>query len=123
MTDTLDPFINQITTLRGPTAVVVYIIMAGYALKMVPRFPNRVIPLVSFLLGPALGVLLVSWPTPEKIAPDVRFPDLAAWATAVMQGFLLACLAWISHAKVLRKLIDDKIPALRTGDTVLLAKG
>ena len=50
--------------------------------------------------------------------PGVRWPDLAAWFTTLQQGFLLACLAWVMHAQVLRKWIDEKIPALTEGKTV-----
>ena len=112
--ETLEQFIVQITSLHGPTAVVFCIIMAGYALKMVPVFPNRFIPLVSFLLGPPLTLFLVAWPTTGSMEPGIRWPEIAAWVTSVIQGFLLACLAWVSHAKVLRTLIDDKIPALQS---------
>lgn len=107
----LEEFIVQITGLRGPTAVVFCIVFVGYVLKMSP-VPNRFIPLVSFVLGPPLTLFLVAWPTPGSMEPGVRWPEVAAWTTLVIQGFLLAVLAWLSHAQILRKLIDDKIPAL-----------
>lgn len=114
----LQKFIIQVTTLQGPTAVVFFIIMLGYALKMVPDFPNRFIPLISFMVGPPLTLILVAWPSVGSMEPGIRWPEVAAWATSLIQGFLLACLAWISHAKVLRKLIDEKIPALTPGRQV-----
>jgi len=110
----LEKFIVQITGLRGPTAVVFCIVFVGYALKMVPTFPNRFIPLVSFCLGPPLTLFLVCWPTPGSMEPGVRWPEIAAWTTLIIQGFLLSCVAWVSHAKILRQLFDDKIPALKS---------
>lgn len=112
MTDMIDHYISQIVTLKGPSAVVVYLVMIGYALKMFPSFPNKHIPLVNFMVGPILTMFIVDWPTSGNMPPGVRFPEIAAWLTAVLQGLLLACIAWISHAKLLRKYIDDKVPAL-----------
>lgn len=112
MTDLIDSFISQIVTLKGPSAVVVFLVMLGYALKMIPKFPNQHIPLVNFLVGPVLTLFLVDFPNPGTMPPGVHYPDIAAWLTSFQQGFLLACLAWISHAKVLKVWIDDKVPAL-----------
>jgi hypothetical protein len=118
MTDLIDKLIVEVTTLKGPSAVVVFIIMFGYVLKMVPNFPNRYIPLVSFILGPLLTPMMVTWPQPGSMPEGVRWPEVTAWATVIVMGELLACLAWISHAQVLRKFIDNKIPALNPGRTV-----
>ena len=115
MTELIDQLILQVITLKGPSAIVVFIIMLGYAAKMVPRFPNKCIPVVSFIIGPLLTPVLVGWPTPGSMDPGLRWPEAAAWVTSIVQGHLLACIAWISHAKILRKFIDDKIPALNPG--------
>lgn len=116
MIDTLNPFIEQIVTLKGPTAVVVFLIMLGYALKLT-RFPNKRIPLVNFITGAILSPILVAWPNPGSMDFGLRFPEIAAWFTSIITGFLLACVAWISHAKVLRKLIDEKSPILTPNRT------
>lgn len=118
MIDTLNPFIEQVTTLKGPMVVVVFLIMLGYALKMIDSFPNRYIPFVNFVLGALLAPILVAWPTPGNMEPSLRFPELASWFTSTITGFLLACVAWITHTKFLRKFIDDKIPAMNPGRTV-----
>ena len=110
----IDQLIAEVTTLKGPSLVVVFIIFIGYALKM-SRFPNRCIPLVSFVIGPLLTPIMISWPEPGNMPNGVRWPEAAAWAQIVVMGFLLACIAWILHGKVLRKLIDDKVPALNPG--------
>ena len=112
MTEIIDPLINYVTTLNGPSSVIVFLVMLGYVLKMLPWFPNKHIPLSNFIVGPVLTLFLVDWPSPETMPPAVRFPETAAWLTAIQRGFLLACVAWISHAKILRGLIDDKVPAL-----------
>jgi hypothetical protein len=114
----IDAMITELTTLKGPSLVVVFIILAGYALKMIPRFPNKFIPLVSFCIGPLLAPVMVSWPNSGDMPPGVRWPEAAAWAQVIVMGFLLACCAWILHGKVLRKLIDEKIPALTPGRKV-----
>lgn len=118
MIDTLNPFIEQVTTLKGPMVLVVFLIMLGYALKMAPNFPNRFIPFVNFIMGAALSPILVKWPAPGSMDSDLKFPELAAWFTSIITGFLLACVAWITHTKFLRKFIDDKIPAMNPGRTV-----
>lgn len=112
--DAIDPFITQLTTLTGPKQIVVFLIMFGYMLKMIPNavFANRFIPLFNcFVLGPAMSVLLLGWPEVGQIAPGVRYPLLAAWAQAYQTGALLAAIAWVAHGVVLKKLIDDKVTA------------
>lgn len=117
MIDTLNPFIEQVTTLKGPSLLVVFLIMLGYALKMFRQFENRGIPFVNFTVGALLCPLIVAWPTPGSMEPDLRFPELAAWISSTINGFLLACIAWVTHTKFLRKFIDDKIPAMNPGRT------
>lgn len=117
----IDKSILELTALQGPSLVVVFIIMLGYALKMIPKFPNKFIPLVSFIVGPILTPFMVKWPDVGDMPSGVRWPEITAWATVLVMGLLLACLAWILHGKFLRKLIDDKIPALqKTGDTQII---
>mgnify|MGYP000384882049 CR=1 FL=1 len=118
ISEMLDEMILQVTRLQGPSAVVVFVIMLGYACKMIQGFPNRYIPLVSFVAGPALTLILVGPPGTEQMPPNLFWPDLAAYTSCLVTGFLLSCLAWIMHAKVLRKWIDDKVPALNPGRTV-----
>lgn len=107
--------IREVTDLRGPPAVVVALIFNGYFFKMVPRFPNRLIPLVNAMLAPVLTFTLVGWPTPDTMAPGLRWPELAAWITAGVQSLLLLCMAWVLHTRVLRLIIDNKVPALNPG--------
>lgn len=110
--DVLDPIINQLISLKGPKQIIVFLIMFGYLLKMIPSFPNVLIPIANcFVLGPALSVLLLGWPTNGEIAPTVRYPEIAAWAQAYQTGLLLGCIAWISHGLILRKVIDEKVSA------------
>lgn len=110
--DALDPFINQLTTLRGPKQIIVFLVMFGYLLKMIKRVPNIIIPIINcFLLGPFLSVILLGWPTNGEIEPAVRYPEIAAWSQAYQKGLLLGCIAWISHGLVLKRFIDEKVPA------------
>lgn len=111
MFDAIDPFIIQLTTLKGPKLVIVFLIMLGYMLKMLPQVPNRVIPFVNCLVGPVLSVFLVAWPTPGSMDHDLLYPHVAAWVQAVINGALLAILAWVIHRQVLRKYLDDKVQA------------
>ena len=118
MNELIDQAIARITALQGASAVIACIVMLGYALKMISGFKNKYIPLVSFAVGPPLTMILVGWPEPGNMAPNLRWPEAAAWVTSFIQGFLFACIAWISHAKILRRFIDDKIPALNPGRTM-----
>lgn len=118
MTEMLDQLILQVTQLKGPSAVVVFIIMFCYMLKMWRLFPNRFIPIVGAILGPILTLILVGPPGTGSLAPNLFWPDLAAHVSCIVTGFLLFCVAWIMHAKFLRKLIDDKVPELNPGRVV-----
>lgn len=113
----LDPFIDQLTTLRGPKAIIVFLIMLGYMVKMVPNkaIPNVIIPLLNcFVLGPLLTILLIGWPSSGEIDPEVRYPEFAAWAQAYQKGFLIGVIAWLAHGLILRKLVDDKVNSWST---------
>jgi hypothetical protein len=119
MTELINPYLAPIITLTGPTAVVVYLIMIGYAAKMISWIPNRFIPFINFAFGPILGILLVAWPVDTDMPPGVRYPEITAWLTAILRGFLMACTAWVLHARVLRNIIDDKVVQLNGKDKEL----
>ncbi len=107
--------IREVTTLNGPPAVVATLIFSGYALKMIQAFPNRFIPMVNAMIAPVLTLVLVGWPTPDTMAPGLRWPELAAWLTALVQSLLLLCMSWVLHDRILRKVIDDKVAAWNPG--------
>lgn len=120
--DYLNPLIEALTKLHGPPLVIVFLIVNGYMLKMTKVFPNRFIPLVNAILAPALTILLVEWPDKEQTwMLKVKWPAIAAWATSLLQGTLYNFIAWVGHAKFLRKWIDDKVPAM-SGNTDIIAK-
>ena len=118
MMDLINPLLNAVTSLHGEALVIFFLVVNGYMWKMVPSFPNRWIPLINMLLGPLLCVAVVKWPDPaDTWMQQVKYAELAAWANTLMQGVALSFVAWVLHHKILKTLIDDKVPAMNPGMT------
>lgn len=105
----VDQLIRDVTALKGPKLLIAFLIALGYGLQKAPLIDSKYIPRILVLLGIVLAPVLVAWPTPETMEPGVRFNDITAWVQVGVQGFLLACGAWLLHAKILKRMIDDKI--------------
>ncbi len=110
----IDAFVTPIISATGPKSIIIFLILFGYIMKMVPNkwFPNFLIPFINcLLLGPLFSVFILKWPSAGSIDPDVRYPEIAAWAFALQTGVILGVLAWILHKVVLTRLIDEKVAA------------
>ena len=108
----LDQLLLEVLKLEGPKLLAVFLIVLGYGLKAIPMFPNRFIPAFVLLLGTALGPVLLAWPQSTEQDSGLKFADIAAWLQILIAGFLVGALSWALHEKLLKKWIDDKIPAL-----------
>lgn len=112
--DTLKEIFDLLHTLYGlPGYVLVYLscIAFGYLAKAVKFVPNDKIPLLIFLWGTVWNLLLA-----DAKAPDA---SLRLWvARNLMIGFLIAGVAWWTHARYLKKWIDARwFPANVTLDS------
>jgi hypothetical protein len=105
----IDEMILQIVTLKGPQLMIAFLIMTGYGLKIFPWLDNKYIPPVTVILGGAMAPLFISWPAEGKMSPELRYPEVAAWAQIIITGLLLGAGSWLIHNKVLKPFIDDKI--------------
>ena len=105
MMDYLEDILKVITNL-GPEALTVAVMIAlGYVLRILPAFPNKLIPYVCIFGAPFIYPFLTN---PGRVAPDVQHPIVRC----VITGFLLGAVAWFSHNKVLAH-IENKIPGLK----------
>lgn len=111
--DLLDSFLLEVLKLKGPKLLAVFLIVLGYGLKFIPKFPNQFIPVIVLLSGTALAPFMLAWPQPGEIDPALRYPEVAAWAQTLLAGFLVGGLSWLLHAKLLRKVIDEKLNGTR----------
>ena len=107
--ETINEYITQVTALVGAPLLVVFLIALGYGLKATPVYPNRFIPHAVCLLGALLAPMFIGYPPLEKMPHRLVYPEIAAAMQVHVQGFLLAALSWLSHAQILRRLIDSKI--------------
>lgn len=112
----MNQLIEELFKLKGPQLVVVFLIMLGYLLKMLPKFPNRYIPFINIGVAGLLSPFLVAWPSPQNMDHDIRYIEIAAWMQSIISGFLLGIVAWICHAKFLKKFVDEKIPAWKADE-------
>jgi drug/metabolite transporter (DMT)-like permease len=89
--------------------VAVAVVVLGYALKLVPQVDNARIPIYVILSSIGLYVGLC-------VPPADSFTDLPAFIryafTTIILGAFVGLLAWLSHAKILKRLIDSKISVL-----------
>jgi len=110
----LDKIILQISALQGPTLLIFTLWITGYVMKLLPQrwVPNQVIPLANFGLAIVMTPFLVAWPEPGQQMLGLKYPDASAWIQTIDRGILFWALAWFTHAKFLRKLIDDKLNGL-----------
>lgn len=105
----IDEMILQVVTLKGPQLMIVFQILVGYGLKVIPWFDNRFIPLSTVVIGGLLAPLFIAWPEPGSMDPALRYPEVTAWAQTIITGLLLGAGSWLIHNKVLKPFIDDKI--------------
>lgn len=119
MTNDLTTIKNSLETVNGaadylmqaPAAALVFVmcILLGYFLKMIPKFPNNLIPLTIHIAGP-VGFLLMEVSKPTQ----VNHPEIMR----LIIGLALASASWITHKLVLRKWIDPKL-FTPDGDTMV----
>lgn len=112
----LDEWIVKITALSGPTLLIVTLWMIGYFFKLIQWFPNRFIPIVTFLLAVLMTPFVVLWPASGDQPQGLRWPEITAWVQTFDRAVLLWALAWLTHATALKKLIDEKLNGALTHD-------
>ena len=78
-------------------------IALGYALQLIPTFPNKWIPAVC-IFSPAIVYPFLA--ECGKCPYDVRYP----FVRFVLIGLLIGVAAWALHNQVLKRLIDDRFP-------------
>lgn len=103
--DFLDPILDSLTTVKGHKAVVLYLIVFGYVIRMCPWIPNRFIPSINILvLGPFLSFTLLGWPSVGEIDPNCRWPELAAYVFSYGEGLNLGLVSWLGYEFGISKL-------------------
>jgi len=95
--------------LKAALLVVVAVVIIGYLLKLIPKWNNDNIPWVvipsSILL---YGILCV----PPASSFDTVSDSLRYLVTTAILGALVGLIAWGLHARILKRILDAKIPAL-----------
>lgn len=120
----LSAVISGWVTLDGPLLLIAFLLMLGYALKLMPEtwFPNDRIPLAIMGVGPVLSLFLVGYSEPGKMPPNIPFPEAAALIQALCRGFILSAFTWMFHAAALKRMEKFIASKLSTGDTKLFYK-
>lgn len=98
----MQDLLKQVINLKGQMLVMVSCLGVGYALRLVPKFQNKWIPLAVMIFGAGLNPCIVGR---GNVDPDVNNPV----AHLVLQGFVIGILAWIAHNKFLVKYLDPKM--------------
>lgn len=106
----LDQMILRITALEGPTLLIVTLWMTGYGVKIIGRIPNDWIPRVNLALAMFMTPFVVRWPDAGAQPPvGVPYPEVTAWVQTEARAVLFWSVAWLTHAKLLKKWIDVKL--------------
>ena len=104
-----DEFLIELLALKGPSLLLVFLMMLGYGLKVFPWIDNKHIPLCIVLGGGMLSLLFIPLQPTKSIDPGLCCPEATQWASVLITGNLLGALAWLLHAKLLKKWIDEKV--------------
>jgi hypothetical protein len=106
--DFINDFIGQVSS--WPLAVIVVICLngLGLVLKKANFFPNRLIPLVLYVMGMLMWGFLGDV---SKLAPGQAYPRIAMG----IYGSVLGFFAWILHNYFLR-YVEKYIPGFQPGD-------
>lgn len=112
MEDTLETLIDYLQKVAGLPAcalTVAVCVVAGYALRLIKKFPNDGIPLVVILLG---GVLY------PLIADANNTWTLRVWIVRNAGiGLVFGMAAWLLHNQILKRIEDRYFPGTSSPPT------
>lgn len=91
--------VEQIGHLPSTLLLMLVIIVIGYMLRLIKKFPNDAIPFVCVLLG-AVGNLFMR--DRSDAISTVAYPKINLLAIGIIIGFL----AWVLHRFAIQKLED-----------------
>lgn len=117
----LTDVINQLVTMSPEVLTIVSILIVGFVLKLVNRFPNDYIPAVGALVGLVVYPLIADT---AKMDYTVRLP----WLRQMFIGLALWLIAWIIHEKAIKRLpkwLSAWLPKgflRQTGDAEMIIK-
>jgi hypothetical protein len=86
------------------------IIVIAYAFRIVPIFPNKLIPAVCLVIGPIIFVLVNPHPSSE--------PARIFYTHSIIGGLFIAVDAWLVHDKFISKW-EDRLKARFPGTAVV----
>jgi hypothetical protein len=101
-------YVNGIITTIFATPwiqVVILCLLSGYIVRMLPFIPNRLIVLVTTLIG---GIVLPYLTPRGAVSPDVPHPMFSLVIIGLAMGFSV----WLFH-KLIGKRIEDKFPSFK----------
>lgn len=103
--------LTRLTELDGPSLLIAFLLMLGYALKVTAVFPNRCIPSAIMVVGPCLSPFVVGLGDVGDVGRRVPYPDVCIWLQAICRGFILSAATWMIHHAAIRK-IEQKLASL-----------
>jgi H+/gluconate symporter-like permease len=118
----MDYFSKELTQIfhsSPPIFLCVAIIALGYAIKLIPSIPNRIIPMVTYSVA-IVAYPIISVPNPGSLPQN--YSTVAGIVRDMLGGVIIASIAWIAHLVVLKKLIDKYMPVNDRGDTKFMTK-
>lgn len=110
---------TKIFASQPPVFLGIFLIALGYGLKSLASVPNRFIPRINYLVA-MLVFPLIAKPDPSSLPQQL--PELAGLIRNVMGGIIIATVAWVAHAFILRRFIDRFMPQNGEGETKFFPK-
>ncbi len=107
--DMTDAALLEVLQLKGPSLLLAGLLLLGYGAKLCPWVQNKFIPLIVVCGGGALGWLFIPMPPTQDINPGLCCTEATEWASVFVTGLLVGALAWLLHATLLKKWIDEKL--------------
>ena len=117
--DFFTALLTKIFTSQPPVFLGFALIALGYGLKLIVSVPNRLIPRVNYLVAMVVFPIIAK---PDPASLPQHYSDLAGIVRNVLGGVIIATVAWMAHAFLLKRIIDKHIPVTVTGETKFFPK-
>lgn len=117
--DFFTALLAKVFSSQPPVFLGIFLIALGYGLKSMASVPNRYIPRVNYLVGVVVFPLIAK---PDPASLPQQFPQVAEVIRNGMGGVIIATVAWLAHAFILKRIIDRFMPQNGEGETKFFVK-
>lgn len=117
--DFFTALMTKVFASQPPVFLGIFLVALGYGLKLIASVPNRLIPRINYLVAMIVFPLIAR---PDPASLPQQFPQVAEVIRNGMGGVIIATVAWLAHAFILKRIIDRFMPQNGEGETKFFPK-